>query len=1847
MANLNNLVFFSEKGIEIPMQKTYTITWEIIPNTQVANNFISNPKGHFLYDLPTDEDTPPEIQVVIDDPGQIIICPTTIHFTPSYNVNLSTDITISTAKDIILLNKSNTYTKLIAYKKNRFSGELYPETKEEIEHVYNRVKITFNTLSNSIEQYYPINFVFENISVIPQESKDLDNNTTFIYNKISYLALATAGALDEGPYDNIILGLIDVNFVSYDTLFPCIKYMGQYKQDKTSVELIAASTIIIVEPRENQSDPSLFSDIYMRPVFNDDYELYFEFQKNSEMKFISEESIDKLIWKDSHTVQNNNIEFFTDLHDGTDSIIEGDFNNYGQVNQNRPIYFSVGFETDVEGCYQNVLAMYVKYNNGEEEKKYLLGLLTFLTEVEGEDERYRALLGNLGIPDPITYPNIFFEQDPNEEGINWNLINTKSKELMLTYDEIFPYAGTYKSLFGAINFLGYYDLIFKEWYKIKDSNNRTKLVTIQTYDLQKNESLVPKLKQTFVNFGDYERYKKLNRLTMIYHLNEINDTSGEYLDIYYKRKDVAVNNGPTTAPESGLYKTINPFMHFAEYDDEFNVPYNYEAASTYFDLPFTTRIYECRTTELLAKLHSVKLWLEKYILGVNCYISDICGEGIIIERMKTQGYVTEHHLQDFIAEAHITPKIKTISDFVDSSAIVTCTLNEYNTLTFEDYKDIPIENFIRKTLETNGKTIYISNPIGALILADEYEFILENKDTSTCSLVEFTDSSYIDNPILIQDNKLLFFNDYKNITKIAQDELPMIEIIQGNLRYCHGSWDTNIKYSINLGLDQDSGNEYYHLYDNEYDNTIYKGAKKVILYPHVKNENLDFYRLYWVYGEDIEGTDETYSETYNNLDSDFVYTAHTKWNVPMLILRNYICGNTKDMLNGDFILEIIEGNIIFRNHKVKIDDGTCVGCNVQFGLEFDSDRQNILTSFTYMSERIPIFTYDISGLEQRINEEHIAPQEIDEELIGEYLTINKEVYMKVNRIGDYTVSVKAYNPYNNVFFNQSDKSYSVYSTPVLIDKIINTEHMFNEKDFFDKNKTGIKLELIEKQELFNDLSTAYPKAPQVWRLYDIDPVLDSSNEIIYNNISYALDTPNKGDFILFNNFTEKITYIEKTNSTEFKIMLLDENPNKDIIKNSNNIGLCIYDNIQKEIIADICPLTIQEVNILDCSKYNYNINNSFIKITEDDENLYDNSIEDEITLTKLADLCKDSSILDTSSYFINGIQGFIYPADEILLDLTDISVNYNDKRTYITDTKQHFIESQVIKICYTDETELHNHYTKNAIDNETTYRIIDVSLNTDESVVYTLDGLFDIYKLNNKIYHNKAEYSQEQQLLSRLNTLNEYKIKICPAHLRAIQYILRIDDFGEEIVQKYNQGTLQKIKIKYANKPLLFESYLDTIYSAYIINYDPDFLKNIWINPSIIFTKDEDSLYSYKEFPITLDKGRTVILRPDKKQNKLTNTFTTYNIKKNPNTNEPEIQDKQYIIEKSVYDTPFKTVWTWQSFIIDDQENWHGNEDLVGKQTIFKSVNDILPIKVETLGTQTTQMDCIDIYGNLLRNFGEGSIYVKGDGKSIINRAEQETRNIYYKDVYIVGFESFTALTNVISQQGENTTIVNNGTNGNLYGAEKDDSINPLQVNYKIYYNDGTVLENTGAAVHLLTAKGNISKTNKIKMKIGQSKYPHKHVCGKVSGLFKIQKTSPKDLITPEINFETDILQYGYAVTTSIYNMTFNLKDIPKEGYDNLSLDIISNLIKDINYTILRTNGEFELIQGDNLNDVYLKLISYTYIDNLKGNINYISENITDDRREIGILNITVQYDVRGLERTITTTAKTIVYQSN
>ena len=65
---------------------------------------------------------------------------------------------------------------------------------------------------------------------------------------------------------------------------------------------------------------------------------------------------------------------------------------------------------------------------------FFMGAITVKTEIIGEDERYRTLLENFGIPDPIKYTKVFYDSEYNESLPDYQLVNEKSKELMLTYD---------------------------------------------------------------------------------------------------------------------------------------------------------------------------------------------------------------------------------------------------------------------------------------------------------------------------------------------------------------------------------------------------------------------------------------------------------------------------------------------------------------------------------------------------------------------------------------------------------------------------------------------------------------------------------------------------------------------------------------------------------------------------------------------------------------------------------------------------------------------------------------------------------------------------------------------------------------------------------------------------------------------------------------------------------------------------------------------------------------------------------------------------------------------------------------------------------------------------------------------------------------------------------------------------------------------------------------------------------------------------------------------------------------------------------------------------------------------
>ena len=1810
MSNIDQrdkLVFYTEKGYEIPVEKTYSIQWEIIPHVKLKSYFLHNPKGHFMYDI---DDTDHILTVEFDNKGLF-------NYVDNIKVNTgiinnetgnSVEFTINNITELILFNKEYTYKKSKGTIFNR-NEKRWEEDFDILKgNIYNTVRLTFNTLVGSITQDYPVNYIFETCTV--------ENNNN--YKKLTNLVLTQlTQESEEDKKQNLgqktfVNYLIVNNFNNYEDLFPCVRYIGSITQDKVSTEFVAASTFIILD--ENGDRPNF-------NIASDNYYLKFEFQKDSEMKFISSDSVANIIWEDSHEVKSN---------------IISDAHNPFVKDTNTPIYFSVGFQTAVEGCYQNIMAMYIVSNNTG--KKYILGLFTFLTEVVGEDERYRALLGNLGIPDPVKYPNIFKSQDPDEQGVDWTLINDKSKELMINYDNIFPYVGTYKALMGAIKFLGYGDLIFKEWYKIKDQNNKDRYVTLQTYDLQKGESLNTKLKKIGVTYGEFERYKKINRLSMIYHLNEIDDETGEYLDMYTRRLDNPAKDNPTTAPESGLYKASYKDTHHQILDSS-----NFTQKHTYFQLPITKTIYEYRTDEILAKLFSVKQWLEKYILGVNCFISDICGEGIIVERLKNQAYVTQHHLQDITTISKVTPKIikynqniyvsidssnneihtdtilntshldssiddECINDilFRNSTAILRCSLNEFDSLTIGDYDDFEIEDFIIDTSTPNDKvgTVYISAPLETLVTVNEYQFQLTNKNVSSGTLAEFTDTSYINNPILIQDNEILFYDDTKNFTKIDNKELPIIEITQGNLRYCHGDWKSNIAYSINVVSDQKSGKEYYALYETETDEPVYKDFQKVILYPMETERNYDKYKLYWAQRTDKKMS----SKQYNGLNSEFIYTSQNKWNVPQIIIRNYKCGNNDEVLPGDYILEIIEGRILFRNKQsdLNINNGKAYGCELEFGEELESSEQPINVNYTYMSDRVPIYTIDSSSLKNAETQDDIE----------KCVHTNKYVDVSVNRLGNYTVSVNAYDYYNNIFVNQSDDITTVTTKPISLDIILNESELVNNKDFYHYNAKGIYMNTLDTSNLFGNINKNgdYPIYPQTYRIYDIDPIVDSPNTIEYDNISYAIDTPKPGDFIIFNNFTEQVLNITKTNDI-YKFTLVDESPNREILQNSSHVGLCIYDCIQKDILVDIYPFEVKKFytfdsSIVDSSYYRFDVNNSYIEVKNTSDmlnasafkDIYEKSIESSV-----------NSSINSSAFFTNSINAYVYTANEYVFDSSDdIILDTSNILSYIhtSNKKQYFMKNQVIKICYADETVIHNDYTDKAIDNETAYRIINVNQNEDKTFTYTINGLIDLDKFNNKLYHNNACRTMSDG--GKLITKNPYKLKMCPAHLRAAQYVLRINGYGEEFTSRYNKGVVQRTTVTYDPKSLLFDSYLDTTYSAQVFDYDPKLLQNIWIDASTQYKNE--ALYIYRDKPVTISKGRNIILRPDISQNILSESFNDTSV-------------------------PLRIHWNWKSYIIDDHETFESEQGLIDKQVVFKSANKILSIKPELLGSQSPNMICCDVYGNRVINEADGFVYVDANGSNnTVGKFEEGTRDIMYKEVFIVGFDVQFSPLNTLSTYGETATYTISET------GSSNENTNNISFKYKIYYSDGTIVENEGCNCNLLTQKGNVSKTNKVKFTVKEATESHKSKVGELQCKLTIDKKSDRDIIQHEQIHTLDIKQYGTSITTNIYDLSFNIKDIPSEGLDNIEEYIIRDYIKDIKYTLIRSEGEIEQIKSPTFENSMLKIKSFKIIHNQRGITNNIPEN-KSGRKDIGILQLTVQFNVHGIQNDIETTGMCSIYQ--
>ena len=105
-------------------------------------------------------------------------------------------------------------------------------------------------------------------------------------------------------------------------------------------------------------------------------------------------------------------------------------------------------------------------------------------------------------------------------------------------------------------------------------------------------------------------------------------------------------------------------------------------------------------------------------------------------------------------------------------------------MSFEDYADFPIERFVKWSYDTDGNEIpmtanvtvgrskqempvYISAPLSALTVADEFRYTLELNHPNSGSLYEFADASCLDNPIVVADGEITLFNTKKKSSSIT------------------------------------------------------------------------------------------------------------------------------------------------------------------------------------------------------------------------------------------------------------------------------------------------------------------------------------------------------------------------------------------------------------------------------------------------------------------------------------------------------------------------------------------------------------------------------------------------------------------------------------------------------------------------------------------------------------------------------------------------------------------------------------------------------------------------------------------------------------------------------------------------------------------------------------------------------------------------------------------------------------------------------------------------------------------------------------------------------------------------
>ena len=771
----------------------------------------------------------------------------------------------------------------------------------------------------------------------------------------------------------------------------------------------------------------------------------------------------------------------------------------------------IGFCSEQEGFFEDEMYVclvdtHIKESDDDLGKVYPIGKISLKAESVGEDERYRTLFTNFGIPDPKTYSGIFRNTDLAEEKTDNILLNENSKRMFLSYTDIFPYAGTYKALINAVNILGYDDIFFKEWYKKIGTDTPEK--DYITYDISYHAD--PNA-NTINNVPIEERIqlRKLNWLSMVYHINE-------------EISDAAVDE---------------------------------------YGFPQTENINTYNNSEILVKLMSLKNWLEKYVIGLNCRIIDVGGEGIIFERylLNTYGTVQQQLPYDAVkniyaytgtelagydnavltletkqrssAEHNPTAQISfEIGD--DSSSLMIDNLKYMRFIDFcNGYFDsnsvyhtgIPADSSVTEDTIFAGGTFQFAGPfdrysVKAYNIADKFSFDVKGiGDVEGSNLRIENDSIYI-NP----------YQKYRKDSSVSDmvlfKDLPIIQVERGTIRAKDKTWDKSVIYKIYPNSDNDSSMNYIlenvRTFERDgvqdrvtlipgkwEDETIESG--NIIIYPFNSDTSILISRTNAIRSDSSFNSDGAEHFISTDYTYGFRYSSSNSLNVPMFSILGYTAEDIPIFKNqSEMTIEILEGRLLFN------DSANSRNVYVNFTHEPSTGRQTINVESVYEYNDIhPVKyltgsdTYDTALYDGSIYSYFTERYESADSSCIIYNLLHD---IDVNSAGSYHVAVTGYDEHNNIYTVPARGTSDIFTPDVSLTIYSN--------DISDSSADA---------SILSDGYSEYCIYPETVMVKNLtvsrDDIYktDTSTEIQYNSYSYALSVPDSSDYLHLMNIADE------------------------------------------------------------------------------------------------------------------------------------------------------------------------------------------------------------------------------------------------------------------------------------------------------------------------------------------------------------------------------------------------------------------------------------------------------------------------------------------------------------------------------------------------------------------------------------------------------------------------------------------------------------------------------------------------------------------------------------------------------